>query len=371
MPVFEEFPYTNFHELNLDWILAEIKKLRADFAEFVGGHTITYADPIQWSILTAYPAYTIVLDNLGNAYMTIQDTPAGTPLTDTDYWMQIGNFYGYVDAMLDTVRHYSAFEQPKYYINSTTGSDDNPGTAALPFATIDKFMALSDQYSAIECHITGAGDYRVTGRSTIAGLDVRIYGDVPDINIYLHGDDSVDYYHVLNSHLRLQDVTVYVQNGGNTHGNIIGVNAVIALNNVALPYGGLECNGGELIIETASVQYCTVHNGYGRFYKCRILNTDPDKNAYDLVNSMIEFRAGNNYTTALTADGTTNAVISARACHLAIRSYFVSSATTGQRYYAALSASFCTILMDASTSADYGQYTVTPGDTTRNIYEIV
>lgn len=27
MGVFEQFPYTNFHELNLDWIIAELKKL--------------------------------------------------------------------------------------------------------------------------------------------------------------------------------------------------------------------------------------------------------------------------------------------------------------------------------------------------------
>lgn len=27
MPVFENFPYTNFHDLNLDWILNEVKAL--------------------------------------------------------------------------------------------------------------------------------------------------------------------------------------------------------------------------------------------------------------------------------------------------------------------------------------------------------
>lgn len=304
MPVFEEFPYTNFHELNLDWLICELKKIKA----------------------------------------------------------------GIIDT--DGLKQYRVFDQVKYYIDGVSGDDENPGTASKPFRTLDRFMKLAEQYSAIEGHIIEAGSYRITDGSTMSGLDVRIFGDVAGVDVYLHGDD-VDYYHVLNSHLRLQDVTVYVQNGGNTHGNIIGVNSVIALNNVALPYGGVECNGGELIIETASVQYCNVHNGYGRFYKCTILNTDPNVNAYDLINSMVEFRAGNNYTTALTADGTTNAVISARACHLAIRSHFVSSVTTGQRYYSALAASFCTILMDASTSSDYGQYAVTPGDITRNIYEIV
>lgn len=27
MPVFENFPYTNFHDLNLDWILNKVKEL--------------------------------------------------------------------------------------------------------------------------------------------------------------------------------------------------------------------------------------------------------------------------------------------------------------------------------------------------------
>ena len=31
MGLFDQFPYTNFHELNLDWIINEMKKLREDF----------------------------------------------------------------------------------------------------------------------------------------------------------------------------------------------------------------------------------------------------------------------------------------------------------------------------------------------------
>lgn len=31
MGLFDQFPYTNFHELNLDWIIEEMKKLREDF----------------------------------------------------------------------------------------------------------------------------------------------------------------------------------------------------------------------------------------------------------------------------------------------------------------------------------------------------
>ena len=34
MGVFEQFPYTNFHNLNLDWILQTIKATVAQIAEY-------------------------------------------------------------------------------------------------------------------------------------------------------------------------------------------------------------------------------------------------------------------------------------------------------------------------------------------------
>lgn len=36
MPLFENFPYTNFHEMNLDWILQELKKLVDEWDSFGG-----------------------------------------------------------------------------------------------------------------------------------------------------------------------------------------------------------------------------------------------------------------------------------------------------------------------------------------------
>ena len=36
MPLFENFPYTNFHEMNLDWILQELKKLVDEWDSFSG-----------------------------------------------------------------------------------------------------------------------------------------------------------------------------------------------------------------------------------------------------------------------------------------------------------------------------------------------
>ena len=33
MPLYENFPYTNFHELNLDWLVKKVAKLEAAFPE--------------------------------------------------------------------------------------------------------------------------------------------------------------------------------------------------------------------------------------------------------------------------------------------------------------------------------------------------
>ena len=46
MPVFENFPYTNFHDLNLDWILNKVKALdekvngdlETEIANYVDAH---------------------------------------------------------------------------------------------------------------------------------------------------------------------------------------------------------------------------------------------------------------------------------------------------------------------------------------------
>lgn len=94
MPVEHLTPYVNFHELNLDWILSEIMKLRSDLNEaLLDNFTITYAQPLQWSILTHYDKYVLVMDSNDVAYLSMQDVPAGTPLTNTNYWIEVGDFY--------------------------------------------------------------------------------------------------------------------------------------------------------------------------------------------------------------------------------------------------------------------------------------
>ena len=92
MPLFEQFPYTNFHDLNLDRILRAMEELKKEVDQYLSYETITYADPIQWSITTQYKANTVVLDPAGTAYLSTQAVPANILLSDTEYWTPIGNF---------------------------------------------------------------------------------------------------------------------------------------------------------------------------------------------------------------------------------------------------------------------------------------
>jgi septum formation inhibitor MinC len=85
-------PYTNFHDLNLDWIIEVLNEFNTKLTNFVSLATIKYANPIQWDVTSQYEANTVVVDSNGNAYLSVQPVPSGVSLDRTQYWTKIGNF---------------------------------------------------------------------------------------------------------------------------------------------------------------------------------------------------------------------------------------------------------------------------------------
>ena len=85
-------PYTNFHDLNLDWIMNELNEFNTKLTNFVSLATIKYANPIQWDITSQYEANTVVVDSNGNAYLSVKPVPSGVSLDRTEFWTKIGNF---------------------------------------------------------------------------------------------------------------------------------------------------------------------------------------------------------------------------------------------------------------------------------------
>ena len=85
-------PYTNFHDLNLDWIMEVLNEFNTKLTNFVSLATIKYADPIQWDITNQYEANTVVVDRNGNAYLSVKPVPSGVSLDRVEFWTKIGNF---------------------------------------------------------------------------------------------------------------------------------------------------------------------------------------------------------------------------------------------------------------------------------------
>lgn len=85
----KKYPYTDFNEYNLDWIIKEIKDLHKEWSDFEILNTIRFAG--LWDITKQYPAWSLVTDN-NIGYISVQPVPAGVDITETDYWKEVYNY---------------------------------------------------------------------------------------------------------------------------------------------------------------------------------------------------------------------------------------------------------------------------------------
>ena len=102
MPNF--WPWTNLHELNLDWIIQSIKDQETRLTNFVSLNSIKYANPFQWSITSQYAQNTLVIDPQdGTAYLSIQPVPQGVQITDTEYWTPVFTLQNFIDPLKEAI----------------------------------------------------------------------------------------------------------------------------------------------------------------------------------------------------------------------------------------------------------------------------
>ena len=196
MGLFDHFPYTNIHELNLTWILEMLQQIDKTMDEFVAINALKYADPIQWDITSQYEKNTIVIDpQTGTAYISSQPVPIGVSISNTDYWsvvFDLGSFV--VRAAKNLANTYEADTTLTATVNTAAGGwivwGDTLYVAKVNITAGDSYVVDGNiEHITIEDVIGHLGDLSTTDKSNlVAAINevlntlVTTAGDLADLN---------------------------------------------------------------------------------------------------------------------------------------------------------------------------------------------
>lgn len=201
--MFNQYPYLNLNDLNLDYILKAIKEMRYEVTNFVSINAIKYADPIQWNITSQYEKNTIVIDPVtGTAYISVAPVPAGVALTRPEYWTVVFDLGSFVTR---AAQNFTSRWESETTLTATFAT---PAGAWLVWGDV-LYKALvnitaGDTYiinSNIE-HFTIEDLYNAY-LNTIASI-LAIIGDLDDLTT----SDTTDIVHAINSVLNDLNITI-------------------------------------------------------------------------------------------------------------------------------------------------------------------
>lgn len=89
MGLFEQLPYTNFHELNLTEMIKYLDSLQKEIKDFTAVNKIHNFG--AWDINKSYPIYSIVSNN-DRGYISLKPVPAGISIDNIEYWEIIADY---------------------------------------------------------------------------------------------------------------------------------------------------------------------------------------------------------------------------------------------------------------------------------------
>ena len=201
--MFNQYPYINVNDLNLDYILNQIKEMTNEVVNFVSLNAIKYADPIQWDITRQYEKNTVVIDPLtGTAYISVAPVPSGVALTRTEYWTVVFDLGSFVTRAAQNFT--SHWEQ------------DTTLTATFP-SNMGDWLVWGDVLYKALTNITAGDQYVVNSNiehftiedlynaylNTVASI-LAMIGDLQDLTT----SDTSDIVHAINSVLSDLNLTI-------------------------------------------------------------------------------------------------------------------------------------------------------------------
>ena len=288
-----KYPSTDFHELNLDWCISAILQMQKYMEEFTAGNKLIFADPLQHDLTKTYAKNTIVLDDDGNAYISLDTVPKGVQLSNAHYWLMVFNFEDYTakanmnftdNYLRNTTRapqpynvgDWLVLDDVLYKVIVAIVADDlfDIGTNIVHF-TIEQFLKdfttsiiqTVNQYkndidaSELLYRQQLAQDIANTTASLQAQLDLAISGATVDSEVILARASWYGFtYPTLGDNVRNQAKRVSKYSGNIWNEEILYSNYYINASGQIAPAAGLFVST-KIPITPSTIYYCKCING--------------------------------------------------------------------------------------------------------------
>lgn len=231
---FENWPYSNFHDLNLDWILQQIKELgiKVDNVGAEIPHISEYNGGV-WDSQHAYSKNEIVFD-ANSIFVAIRDVPAGILITNTLYWTEIADLSfdpSAIDAALARLdERCDAIEEDIYYVTPEDYGAVRDGltdcaaafTAALNSGKVVKLLQGNNGYLIKTPVVVTKDTAKLIGPDNVWN---NITGNISGITLTENG-----YFQINAEYFQAEHVYFYSYNRSQGSTSAITINAADGLN---------------------------------------------------------------------------------------------------------------------------------------------
>lgn len=180
------YPYTDFNELNLDWILRTIKELTKSLTDFEAFNKITWQG--DWNIGNYYPQWSLVNDLEGNGYIAVKPVPRNVPIDNTDYWKKVANYdalYSEFEQRIETLEDdYQGLISQFNDLSSDVGNLDNLNTRDKT-SIVNSINSVVEDINALPKYVFFSDSYGLTN------WGVAPYTSYFSQRVLPHGDDGL------------------------------------------------------------------------------------------------------------------------------------------------------------------------------------